>query len=138
MLTHLRDNFFFYIIFIFTLWIMVLSYDRFFIEQDYLVGYEGVCDPFSESCFVGCLDEECSEEYYYSLVKKHAKNLYEFCGNDVTDCENASVCLPGETECYIEYCTPDSAQGSCEHLQNQEENPVEIQDLELNQEEIPI
>ena len=83
------------------------AYVRFMVLHDYIVTYEGQCDPQTESCFIGCEDEECKQTFYFTIVEKYAANLYEQCGNDISDCELANVCLPGEEEsCSITYCTP--------------------------------
>jgi len=83
------------------------SYYRFMVVGDYIVEYEGECDPATETCFVGCEDEECQEVYYYSHVQKHAVNAYEQCGPDISECEEANVCLPEDTACSITYCSED-------------------------------
>lgn len=87
----------------------ILSYYRFVVSYDYVVEYEGECDPAEASCYVGCEDEECTEVYYYSVVTKHAADLYATCGPDITDCAEASVCLPGDRVCEIAYCDPEEA-----------------------------
>ncbi|PIZ86732.1 hypothetical protein COX93_03360, partial [Candidatus Nomurabacteria bacterium CG_4_10_14_0_2_um_filter_30_12] len=69
-----------------------------------MVSYEGVCDPTIEKCFIGCEDDECTKEYYYSEVQKYAPDLYAECGNDITDCESANICLPEDKECSVSYC----------------------------------
>ncbi len=81
------------------------SYYRFMVIHDYTVEYEGVCEPEVSSCFVGCEDDECSAEYYYTIMTKDASKLTEQCGANITDCESANVCLPSELEsCSITYC----------------------------------
>jgi hypothetical protein len=73
-----------------------------------MVEYEVECDPLSQACFVGCEDEDCTEEYYYSIVEKYADTVLKQCGLDITDCEQASVCLPDEqSTCSITLCNPD-------------------------------
>jgi hypothetical protein len=84
----------------------VISYYRFIVNKDYIVEYEGVCDPEIQQCFVGCEDDECTEQYYYSDMHKYAPDLYAECGEDITDCETASMCLPSDRECSITYCDP--------------------------------
>jgi hypothetical protein len=84
----------------------VVSYNRFLIHHDYLVSYEGSCDPITEECFVGCENQECAQPYYYAIVEKDAAYLYERCGPDITGCEFASTCSLNEDSCSILYCDP--------------------------------
>lgn len=73
--------------------------------EDYIVEYEGFCEPEVSSCFVGCEDDECTTEYYYTIVTKNAPQLLEQCGADITDCDFAHICLPkGDEGCSITYC----------------------------------
>lgn len=101
---HFRENIFFYILALFIIVISVVSYYRLIIKNDYLVGYEGVCDPAINKCFIGCEDDTCTEEYYYSKVVKYAPDLFRECGKDITDCETASVCLSNDRKCSVTYC----------------------------------
>ncbi len=87
----------------------IFSYNRFLIKNDYMVGYEGECDPSFESCFVGCEDDECTQEYYYTEVQKYAPDLYKECGKDITDCDAANICLPEDNNCSVTYCNPETA-----------------------------
>ncbi|MDD3531375.1 MAG: hypothetical protein PHV99_02175 [Candidatus Pacebacteria bacterium] len=81
------------------------AYFRFMIVRDYMVAYEGECDPAAQSCFVGCDDSACTSEYYYAKVQKYAVHLQAECGPDITNCDAASVCLPeDEGKCLITYC----------------------------------
>lgn len=82
------------------------SYYRFMVVGSYVVEYEGACDPVTESCFVACADDECTDLYYHTWVHKYASDVQRECGIDVTDCEAANVCLPGDTECSVTYCDP--------------------------------
>jgi|SRR3989338_11679671 len=100
---HFHNNFLFYILALFIIVVGVISYNRFIVNQDYLVGYEGECDPATEECFVGCEDDACAEEYFYTKMIKYAPDLYQECGSDITDCEAASVCLPDDRVCSITY-----------------------------------
>jgi len=81
-----------------------VSYHRFMVVEDFIVQYEGACDPEVENCYVACEDDECSDVYYYTLVQKRAADVYAQCGEDITDCESASVCLPEDRFCSIETC----------------------------------
>lgn len=101
-----RDHFFSYTIVALILMVGIFSYYRFMIKQDYLVAYEGTCDPAIETCFIGCEDDECTAEYYYSQMVKYAPDLYEECGEDINDCESANVCLSSDRDCSVTYCDP--------------------------------
>jgi hypothetical protein len=89
--------------------------------MDYKVGYEGVCDPTTQKCFIGCEDDECSAEYFYSKMQKHATNLLTQCGNDITDCELANECQENEQGCSITYCEEEKDGPVCDII-NEEEN----------------
>jgi len=103
------------------------SYHRFIVLQDYLVAYEGECDPYTQVCFIGCEDDECISEYYYSQMEKYAPNVFEQCGKDITDCEKAYVCLSEDGEkCSITFCNPEVDGDACEELT--EEDYVEEED----------
>lgn len=110
------------------------SYDRFMVKHDYMVTYERDCDPATESCYIGCEDDECTEEYYYSLIEKYAADVYGECGPDITDCEAASVCLDEERSCTITYCDLEAGEecavhvpeeGALEEPANEEVEPLE-------------
>jgi hypothetical protein len=68
------------------------------------VEYEGYCDPYEDSCFIYCEDDFCDEPFYYTKVIKHALDVHKQCGKYVTDCDSASVCLPGDRDCSVTYC----------------------------------
>jgi hypothetical protein len=97
----------------------LISFFKFIINHDYMVGYEGNCDPVKEVCFKGCEDDMCTTEYYYSKIQKYAPDLYEQCGNDITDCELASKCLPSDTKCSITYCDEEIDVDSCETIKEE-------------------
>lgn len=113
---HFREHFFFYILLLLVIIIGIVSYYRFVINYDYIVSYEGVCEPSTESCFIGCEDDSCTEEYYYSKVQKYAPDLYNECGLDITDCEEANICLPNDRECSVTYCDTEIDGKDCETL----------------------
>lgn len=102
--SHFRKHFFLYILALSIIVIGVFSYFRFIVNNDYIVEYEGACDPTMEKCFVGCEDDSCTKEYYYSSVQKYVPDLYRECGKDITDCEAASICLPEDLKCSVTYC----------------------------------
>ena len=105
--TYFRNHILLFILTTFLIIVSVASYYRFMIRHDYVVGYEGVCDPKIEQCFIGCEDDACTEEYYYSQVIKYAPDLYNECGSDITDCEAASMCFPNDQKCSVNYCNPE-------------------------------
>jgi hypothetical protein len=87
---------------------LVTAFLRFIVANDYTVEYEGACDPVAESCFVGCVDEECSEVYYHTWIQKQASDVYAMCGPSVLECEEASTCVPGDDECTVTYCSAET------------------------------
>jgi hypothetical protein len=105
-----------------------ISFYRFILSHDYMVSYEGACDPTLEKCFIGCEDDSCINEYYYSEMQKYAADLYMECGNDITDCESANICLPEDSGCSITYC--DEEDGSiCKVITNKLDD---LQDNDTN------
>jgi hypothetical protein len=82
------------------------SYYRFIVTQDYTVGYEGLCDPYTESCYVYCEDEACEEPFYYSWIERNAGELYAECGPLVTECDAAYECPSNTASCDIFFCDP--------------------------------
>lgn len=95
-----------------------VSFYRFIVVGNYIVEYEGECDPATESCFVGCADEECSEVYYYTWVHKYAAEVREQCGLDVTECEAALTCQSTDQSCTVTYCSSETLLGdeTCEEF----------------------
>ena len=112
---NLRNHFFFYIIVLLIFVVGIFSYRRFMIKQDYMVGYEGVCDPAvnTSKCFEGCDDDACTEKHYYLKMVKYAPDLYKECGENITDCESANACLPDDRECFATYCNPEIKDDTC-------------------------
>lgn len=113
---HFRNSIFFYIIVLSIISIGVVSYYRFIVNNDYIVSYEGSCDPVTENCFKGCEDETCTEEYYYTNVQKYAADLYAQCGGDITECEAAAMCFSGDRNCTVEYCDLEKDGELCETI----------------------
>ena len=74
------------------------------IKHDYVVGYQGVCDPAIGKCFMNCEDDACTKVDYYSEMQKYEPDLYKECGQDITDCAAASMCLLSDRKCSITYC----------------------------------
>lgn len=110
--------------------ILSISFYRFIVVADYNVEYEGECDPVTQSCFVGCEDEECTEEYYYSIIERHAIDIRNQCGPDITECAAAQICLEGEVGCEILYCDSESLpeDESCDDV----EGGVESDEVEMD------
>lgn len=106
MKTFISKHFFTIIIILLVVVVAVVSYYRFMVKYDYLIGYEGECDPAINSCFVGCNDDACTSKYYYTEMIKYAHSLYKECGKDITGCSTASVCLSSDKDCSITYCDP--------------------------------
>lgn len=99
--------------------ILLMSYFRFTVQRDYLVSYERGCDPYKQSCFVGCEEDEageCSTDLYYVKVQKYAPDLYSQCGADITDCVNADQCLSTDHKCTMTYCDPKTEGNKCDSL----------------------
>lgn len=94
------------------------SYYRFIVQHDYMVTYEGICDPTTDSCYVGCEDDACESTYPYMTVEKYAADLYAQCGPDITDCEAASQCVEGEQSCTITFC--DASVDECMEAEEEE------------------
>ncbi len=111
---YLAKHFLFYSIISLIVIVGIFSYFRFFVYKDYIVEYEGDCDPYTQDCFIGCGDDDCKEEYYYSNMQKYAPDLFSQCGYDITDCDTASVCLPNDRKCSITYCEIDTNGNVCE------------------------
>lgn len=132
-----RDNILLYILVPLILLSMGASYVRFMVTHDYIVAYEGTCDPSMHSCFVGCTDEECTEEYYYSNVQKSAVDLNAECGDDITDCEKANLCQPSDQKCSVTYCDP-STEDKCKVSETEPEKTVKIPENGAPQENVPI
>jgi hypothetical protein len=101
---HFRDNILTYFLLLLIIVVGAISYYRFIMVGDYMVGYEGKCDPTTGKCFMSCEDDACTKINYYSEMQKYEPDLYGECGEDITDCEAANVCLPSDRKCSITYC----------------------------------
>ena len=110
---YFKDHFLSYVLIPLIVIIIVASYHRFIVDQNYLVEYESTCDSSMEKCFVGCEDDSCIKEYYYSKMVKYASDLERKCGKDITDCEAANACLPDDRKCSITYCDPGISENNC-------------------------
>lgn len=127
---HFRENILLYTLIPLIVLASTASYYRFMVIHDYIVSYEGTCDPALESCFVGCEDDECTDEYYYTRVERYAANLINFCGNDITDCEEANSCTSGENDCSITYCDPVTDLDQCDDV-DESLNSIELLSPEI-------
>ncbi len=117
-----RENLFRNVLLLSVLYLTCASYVRFIVMHDYMVVYEGACDPLVHSCFVGCEDDTCSEHYYYARVQKYAPNVEQQCGTDITDCANAGQCIEADKgRCSVTYCDRTSAENECASLPQTEE-----------------
>ncbi len=112
---HFQNYFLSYTVVPLLLLTIATSYYRFVIIEDYAVAYEGECDPYTQTCFVGCEDETCAEEYYYSYVERRATAVSELCGDTIEGCDEANFCGVGENRCSVTFCDPDTDIG-CEVL----------------------
>jgi hypothetical protein len=140
-MTWFRQHFFSVTLVTLLVLVALASYLRFIVLNDYVVAYEGDCDPYTESCFIGCEDDECTKEYYYVTIQKYAPNVEAQCGTDITDCDAAYECLPEDgDQCEITYCDPAVDGGeACETLteadMEEEEEPDEgAEDVSLDEE----
>lgn len=103
---HLKKHFFLYIILVLTVFAVAASFTRFLSQQDYLVSYEGDCDPYTESCYVCGPDDGCDEVFYYSVIERYASEIHALCGPDVTVCDDAYYCGESVEHCEIFFCDP--------------------------------
>ena len=115
---HFRKYFFSYIVLVLFILLVAASYNRFIINKDYLVAYEGECDPYTESCFVWCENfDDCPEPFYFTIIERHASEIYNLCGQDVTTCDDAYYCDESVEYCEVYYCEPEfDGEDSCESL----------------------
>lgn len=116
---HFKKYFFSYILSSLLIFTVIVSCYRFIIISDYIVSYEIDCDPTTESCFVGCEDDECTQEYYYAVMERKAFEINSICGKDIINCDMAYYC-PNDTniECNLTYCNAETDGDSCSDLNN--------------------
>jgi hypothetical protein len=132
MYLNIRNHLFFILIPIIIV-VGYFSFNRFLIKHDYIVSYEGTCDPIVSKCFVGCEDDSCTTKYFYSKIQKYAPDLYNQCGKDITDCEQANVCIPSDRVCSITYCNPEVDGDICSEILTEETiNDTEFSSTEDN------
>ena len=102
--THFHDHILSYILIPIIILVALFSYYRFMVKYDYVVGYQGSCDPTTGKCFKSCDDNACKNPSYYTEMQKYEPDLYKECGKDITNCDAANVCLPTDHKCSIIYC----------------------------------
>jgi hypothetical protein len=102
-----QDTFFHYSLIVLVLATVLIAYVRFMVIRNYMVAYEADCNSITESCFIGCEDDECLTTYYYSLIEKPAADVYAQCGAHIADCEAINHCLAtNDFNCSKSYCDP--------------------------------
>ena len=101
---YFRNHFFPFILILGIVFVVIFSFYRFMIKHDYIIGYQGVCDPTTGKCFMSCDDDACTKPDYYLEMQKYEPDLFKECGADITDCEAANACLPGDRKCSVTYC----------------------------------
>ena len=129
-----RDNILLSILIALIVLLIGTSYVRFVLTHDYMVAYEGACDPAVGVCFIGCEDDGCTKPYYYAKVEKYAAVLYVQCGGDITDCAAANACLPlNDRKCSVIYCDPEADGEACETISGESNMPADTQKISLNE-----
>ena len=104
-----KDNILQYLIILFVIILTSILYFRFIVFHDYVVGYNGACDPTTGKCFESCNDDACSEKSYYSKIQKYEPDIKKECGEDITNCAQANICLSTDRYCSITYCNENSS-----------------------------
>lgn len=101
--------------------VVAASYVRFFILQDYLIAYEGECDPATQSCYVWCEDTESEESCsYYSVIERKAYEIAKKCDLDLSECDAAYACQEDVAICLISYCEPSvDGEESCDTINSE-------------------
>lgn len=125
---HLKRHLLLYTILPLIVLMVATSYYRFMVIQDYIVGYEGECDPYESSCYVYCEDDDCTEPFYYSWIERNAGTLHALCGPLVTECDEAYECTD-DPSCSISFC--DSSIDECDELTELDRPLDEISETEL-------
>ncbi len=121
-MSYFSKHFFFYIVIIFIVLSVSASYYRFIITNDYIVSFEGWCDPEYESCFTGSYyDEECDcdVEYTFKIVEKPVSSFTKQLAEcdvdpflDPMECEVVDQCSATESNCSVTYCETDCFTGN--------------------------
>lgn len=100
---------------ILTILAVAACYYRFMVVHDYILYDEIECDPYTDSCFIYCEDDECTEPFYYAQMERPAINLMELCGGYDEDCDAVYACTDAEVDCTVTFCDPD-IDGECVSL----------------------
>ena len=103
-MTFLKKHYFTIILIVFFILAATATVFRFFVQTDFMVTYEIDCNPTVQNCFEGGEDED---RYPYAYMTRQANIVEGQCGVDITDCNQAQFCQPGEEACSIEYCSDD-------------------------------
>ncbi len=127
---HFRENILIYTIVPLLILLSAASYYRFVIQKDYLVSYEGDCDPYTETCFLYCEDDECTEPFYYSIIERKASEVFALCGTDVTLCDEAYECQENVETCSVTYCDIEFDGKECEVL-TEKDFTEDFNDIEI-------
>lgn len=106
---HFREHAMFFVLVPLIVFVGILSFYRFMVKHDYVVGYQGACDPATGKCFMSCNDDSCTTESYYSEMQKYEPDLFKECGKDITNCEAASVCFSSDRKCSKTYCDKETS-----------------------------
>ncbi len=106
-----KESIFYFSVFVLILLSFFATYYKYGILKDYIVAYEAECDPSTESCYVGCSDDNCESNYYFKIIEKKAFDLFRSCGNAVINCDDAQFCSESDSFCNVIICTPDSTTG---------------------------
>lgn len=114
---HIKRYILLYVTVILLMLLVGSAYLRFFVLNDYIIAYEGDCDPYTESCYLFCEDESCTEPFYYSIIERNAAEVQALCNtSDVTTCDDAYFCPDDGTFCSVEYCDQTESSDECEYL----------------------
>lgn len=126
MVDHLKQHILLYVLGPLLILTVGASYYRYMVSYDYLVRYEGDCDPYTEICFQYCEDESCNDPSYYTWITREASVIKANCvENDVTLCEFAYTCEAGEENCTITHCDTASDTDECEFLEESDRPQTE-------------
>lgn len=102
---HFKRFLFTYAVAFFITLFIASAFFRFVYLRDFEVSYESSCDPTTSSCYIGCIDEECTETYPYKYMHKHATDITKRCGSeDIESCEAAHYCFEEDSVCEVSFC----------------------------------
>lgn len=107
MKTESKNRLFLFILLPLCLIASAVSFNRFVIKGDYIVEYEGTCNPATEECFAKT-DDTTGKVNYYTKVQKYAPDLYAECGESIIGCTYANVCVSTDKNCSITHCSADA------------------------------